>query len=154
MSTATGAAAQSSISALAGVSAKEGPRRYLALVGRALFSAIFIMGALGHFSPHTIAFAAQNGVPLAALAVPASGLVALAGGLSILLGYHARVGAALVVLFLVPVTFSMHAFWRVSDPMMHQMHQVMFFKNISMLGAALFIARAGAGPLSLDARRD
>lgn len=38
-------------------------------------------------------------------------------------------------------------------PMMRQMQQVMFLKNISMLGAALFIARIGAGPLSMDARR-
>jgi putative oxidoreductase len=131
----------------------EGASRYLALVGRALFSSIVIMAALGHFSPQTIAYAAQSGVPFASLAVPASGVMSLAGGLSILLGYHARIGAVLIALFLVPVTFSMHAFWAVSDPMMHQMQQVMFFKNISMLGAALFIARTGAGPLSLDARR-
>jgi putative oxidoreductase len=124
-----------------------------ALAGRVLYSAIFIMAAMGHFSAGTIAYAAQAGVPLANLAVPASGVIALAGGLSVLLGYRARIGAALLVLFLVPVTFSMHAFWAVSDPMMHQMQQVMFLKNISLIGAALFIAYAGAGPLSLDAKR-
>jgi putative oxidoreductase len=153
MTTATVAAAQSSTPAFAGASAKEGASRYLALAGRVLYSSIFIMAALGHFSSETIAYAAQAGVPFASLAVPASGVIALAGGLSILLGYRARIGAALIVLFLVPVTFSMHAFWAISDPMMRQMQQVMFFKNISMIGAALFIAHTGAGPLSMDARR-
>jgi len=131
----------------------EGATRYLSLAGRVLYSAIFILAGLGHFSPQTIAFAAQSGVPLANIAVPASGVLAIAGGLSILLGYRARIGAALIVLFLVPVTFSMHAFWSISDPMMRQIQQAMFFKNVAMLGAALLIARSGAGPLSVDARR-
>ena len=99
-----------------------------------------------------IGYAAQQGVPLAALLVPASGLLALAGGLSILAGYHARIGAWLLVLFLVPVTLTMHRFWEISEPTMAQMQQAMFFKNLSMLGGALLIAHFGAGPLSFDAR--
>jgi putative oxidoreductase len=47
----------------------------------------------------------------------------------------------------------MHRFWTVSDPMMLQVQQAMFMKNLSMLGAALFISQMGAGPLSLDDRR-
>jgi len=37
--------------------------------------------------------------------------------------------------------------------MMKQMQMIMFFKNVSMTGAALFISQIGAGPFSLDARR-
>ncbi len=133
---------------------KEGLGRYVALAARALYVAIFIMAALGHFSPQEIAYAAQQGVPMAALAVPLSGVLALAGGLSILLGYHARIGAWLLVIFLIPVTVMMHNFWAVKDPMMAQMQQIMFMKNVSMLGGALLIAYFGAGPLSLDARRN
>ena len=136
------------------VSSTEGATRYLALAGRLLFSAIFIMAGLGHFAPQTVAWAAQAGVPSANVLVPLSGAMAIAGGLSVLLGYRARVGAALLVLFLVPVTFKMHAFWTITDPMMMQMQQSMFMKNISMLGGALLIARFGAGPVSLDARRE
>jgi putative oxidoreductase len=77
----------------------------------------------------------------------------LAGGLSILLGYRAKIGACLIALFLVPVTLMMHKFWAVHDPMMAQMHLVMFVKNVSMLGGAFLISHFGAGPLSLDARR-
>ena len=127
--------------------------RYIALTGRLLYSAIFIVAPLGHFSQQTIGYAAQQGVPAAGLLVPLSGVIALAGGLSIVLGYRARIGAWLVVLFLVPVTLMMHNFWAVTDPMMAQMQQAMFMKNLSMLGGALLIAHFGAGPLSLDARR-
>jgi putative oxidoreductase len=124
--------------------------RYVTVAGRALFSAIFLFAALGHFSSATIAYARGAGVPLAGLAVPASGVLAFVGGLSILLGYHARIGAWMIVLFLVPVTLMMHAFWSVSDPMMARMQQVMFMKNVAMLGGALLITQLGSGPLSLD----
>jgi len=127
--------------------------RYLVPVGRLLFATIFLLTLAGHFAPESIAYAAQKGVPLASLAVPASGILAFAGGLSVLLGYRAKLGAWLLVLFLLPVTLMLHDFWTVADPMAAQMEQAMFMKNVSMLGAALLIAYFGAGPLSLDARR-
>ena len=126
---------------------------WVVLAGRVLFALIFIMSGPNHFTKPTIAYAASQGVPLASLAVPFSGLLAIAGGLSILLGYRAKIGAWLIVMFLVPVTFMMHNFWAVADPMTKQMQMIMFFKNISMTGAALFISQIGAGPFSLDARR-
>ena len=123
------------------------------LLGRFLFAAIFLMSSFGHFSDKTIGYAASQGVPLAQIAVPISGLIALAGGLSILVGYKAKIGAWLLVLFLVPVTFMMHRFWGIGDPQASQMQMIMFMKNISMLGGALLITQFGAGPASLDARR-
>ena len=126
---------------------------YLVLLGRALYVAIFIMAAPGHFSAGTIGYAASHGVPLASIAVPLSGMIALAGGLSILLGYRARWGAWLIVLFLVPVTVMMHDFWAVTEPNAAQMQHIMFMKNLSMLGAALMITHFGSGPLSLDNRK-
>jgi putative oxidoreductase len=117
-----------------------------------LFALFFIMSAFGHFSQATIKYAASQGVPLASISVPVSGVIALAGGLSVAIGYKARIGAALLIVFLIPVTFLLHNFWAVQDPMMAQLQQVMFMKNISMIGAALFIAYFGAGPVSLDAR--
>ena len=83
--------------------------RYVALVGRILFSAIFIIAGFGHFTQAEIGYAAQQGVPFASLLVPASGVMAVAGGLSILVGYYARVGAVLVAVFLVPVTLALVA---------------------------------------------
>jgi putative oxidoreductase len=126
---------------------------YVALAGRILFSAMFILAAPGHFTAAYIGYATQAGVPAPAVLVPLSGLIALVGGLSIALGYKARFGALLLVVFLIPVTVAMHGFWAVTDPMMRQLQLGMFLKNVSMLGGALVIAYFGSGPLSLDARR-
>ena len=123
-------------------------------LGRFLFALIFLMAGANHFNKQTIGYAAASqGVPLAAIAVPLSGVLAIAGGLSILLGYRAKLGAWLIVLFLVPVSLMMHKFWTVSDPMMAQIQMILFMKNVSMLGGALLISQFGAGPFSLDARR-
>jgi putative oxidoreductase len=123
------------------------------LLGRFFFALIFVMAGLNHFSRQTIGYAASQGVPLASIAVPFSGVLAVVGGLSILLGYRARIGAWLIVLFLVGVTPMLHNFWTVADPMMRQMQMVMFMKNVSILGGALLITQFGAGRWSLDARQ-
>ena len=125
--------------------------RYLALAGRQLFSVIFIIASAGHFNSGTIALAAQHGVPMASMLVPVSGLIALAGGLSLLFGYRAKLGAWLLVLFLVPVTLTMHNFWAETNPMMFQIQLTMFVRNLMLIGGALLIAYVGAGELSLDA---
>ena len=126
--------------------------RYSVLAGRVLFSLIFVLASPGLFSSQQIAFAAAQGVPLASIAVPFSGILALVGGLSVALGYKAKWGAALLILFLVPVTVMMHNFWSVSDAAVAQDQMAHFMKNVSLIGSALFIFYFGSGPLSLDAR--
>lgn len=127
--------------------------RLLVPTGRALFAAIFLAAVPGHFSAAYVGYAAEAGVPMANILVPLFGLLALVGGLSILIGFHARVGAWLLVAFLVPVTFTMHSFWAVSDPALQAIQQAQFMKNIALIGGALLIAYWGAGPLSVDLRR-
>jgi putative oxidoreductase len=134
-------------------SQQSGLSSYVTLAGRILFSVIFLLAGPMHFSQQEVVYAKAAGVPMANLLVPASGLLALAGALSILLGYRAKVGAWLLVLFLVPVTLAMHNFWAVHDPMMAQIQIAMFMKNVSILGGALLISQLGSGSLSLDGRR-
>ena len=67
-----------------------------------------------------------------------------------MLGFRARLGAAILALFLLVVTFAMHAFWSVRDPVVAQVQQAMFMKNLALLGSALLITHFGSGPLSLD----
>jgi putative oxidoreductase len=124
--------------------------KYVPLLGRILFSMIFLDSGFKHFSSGTINYGASAGVPMASIAVPLAGIIAIVGALSILLGYKAKWGGWLIVLFLAPVTFMMHAYWSVSDPMQHQMQMIMFMKNMSMLGGALMITHFGSGPVSLD----
>lgn len=124
----------------------------IVFLGRLFFALIFILSGPRHFMSQTIAYAASQGVPLASVAVPVSGALALLGGLSILLGFRAKIGAWSIVLFLVGVTPMMHKFWAVIDPMMYQIQFIMFMKNLAMLGGALLITQFGSGPWSLDAR--
>jgi putative oxidoreductase len=125
--------------------------RYLVPLGRCLFAAIFLLSMPMHFSSQGIAYAASEGVPLASLLVPASGVLALLGGASVALGYQARFGAFLLALFLVPVTLLMHDYWNVVDPAQAMIQQAMFWKNVGLLGSALILTHFGAGPISFDA---
>jgi putative oxidoreductase len=119
------------------------------LLGRILFSFIFVVAVPRHFSQEGIQHAADLGVPMAGLLVPLAGVLALLGGLSVALGYQAKLGAWLLVAFLLPVTLAMHAFWKNADPAAFHTQLAMFVKNLAMLGAALLIAQFGSGPFSL-----
>lgn len=123
---------------------------YLVPVARFLFSIIFVLAGFNHFSSGSIAYAALQGIPMPDILVPVSGVIALIGGLSIMTGFHARVGAVLLLIFLVPVTFLMHDFWNVANPEMAQMQMANFMKNLSLIGAALGFSFYGAGPFSVD----
>lgn len=124
---------------------------YVLLLGRILFSSIFILGSIGHFLKGGIAYATEAGVPMAHVLTPLSGVLSLVGGLSILLGYKAKAGAWLLVIFLIPTTFIVHDFWEhIMEPHMAMMQRGMFFKNLSLIGGALIIAYFGSGPYSLN----
>ena len=81
---------------------------------------------------------------------PLSGVMALIGGLSVALGYKTKWGAWLLIAFLLPVTFTMHAYWRLQDAASIHIQNAMFAKNVAMTGAALLIAYFGSGPVALD----
>jgi putative oxidoreductase len=137
---------------LAAIARRELCMKFLFPIGRVLFAWNFVLAFPYHFTHGAVQVAAQQGVPLAGVLVPLSGVLALAGGLSVALGYKTRWGAWALVAFLVPVTLWMHAFWRLSDPHTAFVEQVLFLKNISTLGGALLISQFGAGPISIDQR--
>jgi putative oxidoreductase len=126
---------------------------FIVFAGRACFSAIFILSSFNHFTKGAVDFAGNQGVPLPQILVPFSGVLALFGGISVLTGFRARFGAVLIMLFLLPVTLMMHNFWSVPDPAMAALQQIMFMKNLSMLGGALLVFYFGAGPMSIDGAR-
>lgn len=123
---------------------------YIPLIGRILFSIIFLMSPLWHFSNRTIESAASKGVPWATILVPAAGLMAFLGALSIILGYKVKIGALLIIAFLIPATIMMHDFWTITDPGMQQLQKSIFMRNLALAGAALLISYFGSGPFSLD----
>ena len=125
---------------------------YVPLIGRILYSLIFIMFGFNHiFNISQMSqYAAMKGVPMPTVAVFVTGVMILLGGLSVALGYKSKVGALLLVVFLIPTTLMMHNFWAIEDPMQSQMEMIMFMKNLGLLGGALLIYYFGSGPLSLE----
>jgi putative oxidoreductase len=122
------------------------------LLGRIFYSFLFIMSGFGHLTIQKkllTGFVKSKSLPAPELLVLISGLVELVGGILIVLGYRAEWGAWLIVLFLVPVTFTMHNFWTVKDPQARMTEMANFEKNMALMGAALLIAYFGSGPLSL-----
>jgi putative oxidoreductase len=81
----------------------------------------------------------MSGVPAPEVLVRLSGLMAVAGGLSVLLGIWADLGALIIVAFLLPVAFFMHAFWKEADEQAKANQLAHFMKNMAIAGAALVI---------------
>ena len=129
--------------------------KYIPLIGRILFSLIFISSGLTHvFQLNQMSqYTASMGVPLPTVATLVTGIMILSGGLSILLGYKVKIGAILLVVFLIPTSFIAHAFWSIEDSMQSQMQMSMFMKNIAMTGGALMFYYFGSGPISLENRK-
>lgn len=124
---------------------------WILLAGRLLFAfSIFMLGNSNLFTPKSqIAYAQSKNVPFASIAVPFSGLLIVLGTLSIALGWYARIGALLLVIFLIPTSFMMHDFWNIEDEQQKMNQQIHFWKNIALLGGALIIMYFGSGPYSI-----
>jgi putative oxidoreductase len=112
------------------------------LIGRLLAGGYFLFEAFHHFTQTSqmAHHAALRGVPAPTAAVLVAGLLLLIGGLSLLLGLFPRIGVGALVLFLVPVTLVMHAFWADRNPMMRMNDVINFGKNVGLLGAVLMLA--------------
>ncbi len=113
-------------------------------VGRILFAVYFIMSGANHLlrGKGMTGYVQSKGVPAPALAIVVTGVMLLAGGLSILLRYHSTLGAGLLVAFLVPTAVIMHNYWVESDPMMRANQMAHFWKNLTLSGAAILYAVA------------
>jgi putative oxidoreductase len=112
------------------------------LVGRIVFALIFIVSGLtAHLAQarEMTGYARAQGAPAPRLLVPLSGVVIIAGGLSVALGAYADVGALLLAAFTFSVAFFMHAFWREKDAQQRQNQMAHFMKNMALTGAALVI---------------
>ncbi|RMH17503.1 MAG: DoxX family protein [Gemmatimonadetes bacterium] len=115
---------------------------WMHLVGRILFAMVFIGSGMNHLMKlnDMAGYAEAKGVPAAKAATALTGLMILAGGLMVATGWHRFIGAGLLVIFLVPTSFMMHAFWKESDPQAQMNEMTHFMKNMAMAGAALLIA--------------
>jgi len=131
----------------------EAINRYVPLAGRILLTAIFLSSGLNKVFQweNTAAYMGAQGMPLVQLFLIGAIVLEIGGGLSILLGWKARIGALGLIVFLVPTTVIFHAFWSYPEAQ-QQVQMIMFMKNFSILGGLLFLLGMGSGPLSLDNR--
>ena len=128
----------------------------VAVLGRVLLCTIFFMAAVGNKIPNFQAVAgymAKEGVPAPQVMLAGAIVFLIAGSLSVILGYKARIGATLLLVFLVLATYYFHDFWTLSDPQARQEQMIQFMKNLGLMGAMLLVIANGTGPMSLDERR-
>ena len=127
----------------------------VSVAGRIALSAIFLMSTLGYKIPnfHSAAqLMASKGIPAPRLMLVGAIVFLIVGSLSVIAGYKTRFGAALILVFLVLASYYFHNFWTLSDPKAQQEQMIHFMKNLSMMGAMLFIIANGPGAFSLDSR--
>ena len=129
-------------------------QNFLTLAGRLLLALLFLPAGLmkiGGFAG-TVGYIASKGLPMPALGAVIAIVVEVLGGLALLAGFGTRVAALVLAVFTVAATVIFHAYWAV--PAEAQMvQQLMFFKNIAVVGGLLVLAAHGAGGWSLDAKR-
>lgn len=124
----------------------------LTVLGRFLLTAIFLMAAVGNKIPHfsDVAKLMESvGVPAPQLLLVGAIMFLIAGSVSVIVGYKARIGAALLLTFLVLASYYFHPFWKLQGQA-QQAQMAHFMKNLSMMGAMLFLIANGSGPMSVD----
>jgi uncharacterized membrane protein YphA (DoxX/SURF4 family) len=111
------------------------------VIGRILFGGFFLMSGINHFTKleAMTGYAKYKKLPAAKLGVLISGLMLVIGGLSVILGYYADLGALLLAIFLVLAAVIFHNFWKETDATAKQNEMLGFMKDIALAGAALII---------------
>lgn len=124
----------------------------LTVLGRLLLSTIFLLSAVGNKIPHfgDVAKVMESaGVPAPQFLLVGAIVFLIAGSVSVIVGYKARFGAALLLIFLVLASYYFHPFWKL-EGQAQQQQTIQFMKNLSMMGAMLFLMANGSGPWSVD----
>lgn len=126
---------------------------WMHLLGRTMFGLAFILLTIGHFAQRNalVAYATSRGVPAPKITVLVTGVMGVAGGVTIILGQNRFIGGGLIFLFMVLTATLVHHFWTEKDPMARMNEMIHFWKDVALGGAALLIAYyAGwAWPMSM-----
>jgi putative oxidoreductase len=116
------------------------------LIGRILLVLIFLSSGIEKIEGFegTAQFMAKYGMPYTSFFLFGAIIFELAGSIFVIIGYYARFGALLLLVFLIPTTIIFHT--NFDDPI----QVIMFMKNVSMFGGLLVLLAMGAGRFSLD----
>ena len=129
-------------------------RSPLALVGRFLLALMFVLAGFSKIAGFagTVGYIASKGLPAPQVLAALTVVLEIGGGLALMAGFHARWAALLLALFTLLASVIFHNFWAMPAEQ-QMMQQLMFMKNLSVVGGLLLVAALGAGPASLDARQ-
>ncbi|WP_219218280.1 DoxX family protein [Variovorax boronicumulans] len=130
-----------------------GSQDVAALVGRILLAALFVPAGFGKLMGFagTVGYISSVGLPLPQVAAVVAILVELGLGLALLVGFKTRWAAIGIALFTLVATFSFHNYWAMAADKAF-VNQLMFFKNIAVVGGLLVVWAFGPGRLSIDKR--
>ena len=134
-------------------------RGVIGFIGRAMLCAIFISSALMNKIPRFDAVTQQMadaGVPEPKLMLIGAIVFMLLGSLLVLTGIAARIGATLLLIFLVAATFFFHDFWtnpdtpeavvqaaNITSHDVRMNEMIHFMKNLAIGGALVMIIGRG-----------
>jgi putative oxidoreductase len=112
------------------------------LIARIILAVYWLETAYNHLfrSAGRISYTQSKGIASAGtakLAVIGTGILALIGALSILFGIQPTYGIACLVIFLIGVSFKMHAYWKIHDAQQKRGERINFTKNIALAAAIL-----------------
>lgn len=126
----------------------------LSLAGRLLFALLFLPAGWSKLTGFSgmVGYTASGGIPMPEVATAVALVVEIVGALALIFGLGTRWAALALAFFTLVASFFFHNFWAVpAEQVMVQ--QLMFFKNIAVVGGLLTLAAWGAGAWSLDAKR-
>jgi putative oxidoreductase len=127
-------------------------RGILALIGRLLIVAIFALSAandITHFD-EIVTQMKLHRVPYPEWMLPGAIVFLIVGSISVFVGFKARFGALLLLIFLGLATYFFHNFWDMTGQE-REMQMIEFMKNLALMGTMVFVIAVGAGPFSFDA---
>ncbi len=127
----------------------------LTLAARLLFVLLFLPAGIGKLTGFsgTVGYISSVGLPLPALAAALALVVEIVGGLALLAGFGTRIAALVLAAFTLIASFFFHNYWGVPAEQAF-VQQLLFFKNMAVVGGLLVLAAQGAGAWSLDARNN
>ena len=126
----------------------------LNLAARLLVVALFLPAGIGKLTGFdgTVAYIASVGLPLPAVGAALAAAVEIGGSLALLAGFGTRIAALVLAAFTLAASVFFHAYWSAPHDQAY-VAQLLFFKNIAVVGGLLALAAHGAGRWSLDGRR-
>ena len=126
----------------------------LALAGRLLLALLFLPAGIGKLTGFagTVGYIASVGLPMPQVAASVALIVEIVGGFALIAGFGTRIAALVLALFTLTASFFFHNYWAVPADQQF-MQQLLFFKNIAVVGGLLTLAAWGAGAWSIDARQ-